>query len=234
MLGVRYPCTPSAKYMQVVQDLFGAEPHLLIVGVDEVGRGCLAGPVSACAYAFHARAQSVDGLKDSKRLSPRQRAALVPILEALGHHGHGEATAAEIDQLGIVAANFLAMERAVHALIVAASMSPGALHVVVDGNQGPSFSPLQLGRIECLVKADDLVPAVSAASVLAKVRRDRWMAAQATHWPGYGFESHAGYGSPGHIAAIQTLGPCSLHRMTFAPLRTTHSTAISRPKTRPF
>ncbi|MGJ7523480.1 ribonuclease HII [Variovorax sp. LT1P1] len=220
--------------MQVVaHELLGVEPHLLTVGVDEVGRGCLAGPVNACAYAFHVQAQQVDGLKDSKRLSPRQRAALVPILEALGHHGHGEATAAEIDELGIVAANFLAMERAVHALIAAASVSPGALHVVVDGNQVPSFPALKLGRIECLVKADDLVPAVSAASVLAKVRRDSWMAAQAAHWPGYGFESHAGYGSPVHIAAIKTLGPCSLHRMTFAPLRNAPPTPSSRPKTRP-
>lgn len=186
-----------------------------LVGVDEVGRGCLAGPVSACAYAFRDGFSTAPRLRDSKKLSASVRESLVPVLEAYGFSGHGSATALEVDELGINAANFLAMRRAVIALAEASSISLSRLHVVVDGNQVPPFVDL-VGRLQCLVKADDLLPAVSAASVLAKVRRDRWMSEMDATFPGYGFGSHAGYGTKAHMDAIEVLGPCSLHRMSFS------------------
>jgi ribonuclease HII len=191
------------------------DADLLIIGVDEVGRGCLAGPVAACAFVFHNASTVIPGLKDSKKLNLKQREALEPILLEAGRHGYGEASAAEIDAIGINPANFLAMQRAIDNLGIT---SLSGYRIIVDGNQMPPLDHLGTGAIECIVKADDLVPAVSAASVLAKVRRDRFMLEAADRYPGYGFESHAGYGTAAHIAAIMALGPCPLHRMTFAPI----------------
>lgn len=197
---------------------FFARGQRMVVGVDEVGRGCLAGPVSACAFAFNADGHAIDGLKDSKKLSPKKREKLVPMLEFAGLYGHGSATSEEVDDMGIVAANFLSMRRALCELMHEHGLIPAQLQVVVDGNQLPPFEDFAFGEFSCLIKADDLVPEVSAASILAKVKRDLWMRAQSVTYPGYGFESHAGYGSALHMQAIEDLGPCALHRMSFAPL----------------
>jgi ribonuclease HII len=188
---------------------------LIVIGIDEVGRGCLAGPVAACAFIFHPGIERIAGLKDSKKLSAKQREALEVTLISSGRHGYGEASSQEIDQLGINPANFLAMRRAIENLQLD-DLSPYA--IVIDGNQIPPFQDMGAGRLECIIKADDTVPSVSAASVLAKVRRDRFMAYSANQYPSYGFESHAGYGSAAHMKAIVDLGPCLLHRMTFAPM----------------
>lgn len=187
-----------------------------IIGVDEVGRGCLAGPVAACAYVFHVADTAILGLKDSKKLSLAQRHALEPTLIASGRHGYGEVSNLEIDEIGINPANFLAMRRAIVNLGID-DLSSYA--IILDGNQMPDFADLGAGHIECIVKADDSVPAVSAASVLAKVIRDRYMSEAALLYPGYGFEDHAGYGVKSHMEAIARLQPCALHRMSFKPMR---------------
>lgn len=188
---------------------------LTVVGLDEVGRGCLAGPVSACAFAFRGEVV-VEGLRDSKKLTDKRRRRLVPTLMSAGWFGFGDASAQEIDALGIVNANFLAMSRALDALESVFDLGRLSWRVVVDGNAKPPWDGL--GDLECLVGADDLVAEVSAASVLAKVRRDDWMAEQSLVHKGYGFELHAGYLTSLHAAALKEQGPCDLHRMTFAPL----------------
>lgn len=207
-----------------------APSQLLTIGIDEVGRGCVAGPVSACAFAFFAGAHAITGLADSKKLTPLKRELLVPKLEAAGMFGHGSASAQEIDEIGIVPANFLAMRRALEQLLESSGLPPSAFHVVVDGNELPPFQDFRFGNFECLIKADDLVPAVSAASVLAKVKRDAWMTARAVEFPGYGFESHMGYGSARHFKAIDEFGPCELHRMTFGTLRNFATPSRSAPR----
>lgn len=188
-------------------------PGFKVCGVDEAGRGCWAGPVVAAAVVF--RADVPPGLADSKQLSARRREALVPLIEAHAWFGIGQASAREIESLNILQATFLAMRRAVQAL------PPLALaRVVVDGNRDPKLQNLPEGcTVETLVKADALVAEVSAASILAKVHRDRLMAELARRHPGYGFEVHAGYGVPAHVAALERLGACPEHRMSFAPLR---------------
>lgn len=207
-------------------DIFNRGP-LMVVGIDEVGRGCLAGPVSACAFAFRVEGTAISKLKDSKKMTPAGREKIIPHLETAGYFGHGSSTSEEIDELKIVAANYLAMRRALENLMQNHGLRAENLHVVVDGNQLPPFEDLGFGRFHCLVKADDLVPEVSAASVLAKVKRDLWMKEQAVEHPGYGFESHAGYGSSQHMQAIRDLGPCALHRLSFTlPAR-------QRPSPRP-
>lgn len=191
----------------------------VLVGVDEVGRGCLAGPVWACAYAFLPGTTAIKGLRDSKKLSARARQRLVAPLQEAGHFGHGRVEADEIDRIGIVPATFEAMRRALVQLQHASGLPWSALDVVVDGNVLPRWDDLPLGHLHCQVKADDLVPQVSAASVLAKVARDTLMAQMEADYPGYGFSQHAGYGTPVHLQAIQRLGATSLHRHSFAPLR---------------
>ena len=188
---------------------------LIQIGVDEVGRGCLAGPVSACAYIFNDGIESLPGLRDSKKMTPKSRAAMEPLLIQSGRHGYGEASQAEVDDIGIDEANFLAMRRAIENLGLY-DLSDFVL--IVDGNKKPPFDDMGIGDIQCIVKADDTVPSVSAASVIAKVRRDRYMADMAEKFPGYDFHSNVGYGSSKHLAAIETMGPCEIHRMSFAPM----------------
>ena len=198
----------------MIDDIF-KRGTLMVVGIDEVGRGCLAGPVSACAFAFRIDGTTIPKLRDSKKMTRGSREKIVPELKVAGYFGHGSSTAEEIDELKIVAANYLAMRRALINLMENHGLVAANLHVVVDGNQLPPFEDFGFGYFHCLVKADDLVPEVSAASVLAKVKRDIWMGEQAIEHPGYGFESHAGYGSAQHMQAIRDLGPCPLHRMSF-------------------
>jgi len=185
-----------------------------LAGVDEAGRGPLAGPVVAAAVILPAR-MLIAGLDDSKKLTERQRERLGGEIRvhALAY-GLGWADAAEIDAVNILGATFLAMRRALLALPVAPA------HVRVDGNRAPSLLGLPFAcSIEAQVEGDRKDAAVAAASVLAKTWRDRWMVAADSRYPGYGFAVHKGYGTAKHLQALRALGPCLLHRKSFEPVR---------------
>jgi len=199
-----------------------------LVGVDEAGRGPLAGPVVAAAVILDP-ARPVPGLADSKQLTARARESLSAALKVRAlAFGIGEATPGEIDALNILQATFLAMRRALEALAAAcaAGGSAGAqgaalvpAHVVIDGNRLPGGEAIFPGaRFEAVVRADALVPAVSAASILAKVHRDAIMAELDRIHPGYGFARHQGYPTAAHRAALGALGPSPVHRRSFAPV----------------
>lgn len=185
--------------------LAGAGP---VVGVDEVGRGPLAGPVTAAAIVFDPRL--ADAVDDSKALSPARREALFETLCSACAVGVGSASAAEIDAINIRRATHLAMRRALLAL----PAPPGL--ALIDGNDLPPDLPC---RARTFVKGDARIAAVAAASIVAKVLRDRLMARAGADHPGYGFDSNAGYPTARHRAALARLGPCPLHRMSFAPCR---------------
>lgn len=186
-----------------------AETRPGTAGVDEAGRGPLAGPVVVAAVLLDP-ARPVPGLADSKRLTARRRCLLAQAVRerALAWtsvHAH----AAEIDEVNILQATLAAMQRAIMAL------RPAPERVLVDGNTCP-----QLGLpVAAVVGGDGREEAIAAASILAKVERDAYMSAQAECHPGYGFERHKGYGTREHVAALQRLGPCALHRRSFAPVR---------------
>lgn len=176
--------------------------------MDEVGRGPLAGPVVAAAVVLSGAGP--EGLRDSKKLTARRRQALAAqIKNSALSWSLGRAEVEEIDQLNILRASHLAMQRAVAGL----SLSPDV--VLVDGNLLPGF-PIPAVAV---VKGDDRVPAISAASILAKVARDEEMIALAEQHPGYGFERHMGYGTRAHLEALRALGPTPVHRRSFAPVR---------------
>lgn len=181
---------------------------MVIVGVDEVGRGCWAGPLVAGAVALK---RPIPGLKDSKKLSKRQREKLsVEIkLEALSI-GLGWVQPAEIDELGLTAAVKLAMERAISAITIDYD------ELIVDGNF--NFFP-QNPKARAVVKADDSVPAASAASIIAKVARDDYMAKIAGSYPVYGFDKHVGYGTAMHMERLKLHGVSDLHRLSFKPIQ---------------
>ena len=180
----------------------------LIAGVDEAGRGPLAGPVVAAAVILDPR-RPVQGLEDSKRLSERQREALAECIRAESlAWSVAWADPAEIDARNILGATMLAMARAV------AGLSRAAALVLVDGDKEPSIA----GPVRSVVRGDALVPAISAASILAKTHRDRWMIALAERFPGYGLELHKGYPTPTHLIRLRQLGPCAIHRRSFAPV----------------
>lgn len=179
----------------------------LIAGIDEAGRGCLAGPVVAAAVILPAD-HGLLGLNDSKQLSAAAREKLFPQIQqrALAW-AIASASVAEIDRLNILQANFLAMRRAVSAL----ELTPALCRV--DGNQDP-----RLGLPTALVVGGDALHAeIMAASILAKVARDRLLVELDVQYPGYGFAQHKGYGTAAHLAALRRLGPCVEHRMSFAP-----------------
>lgn len=185
-----------------------AAPSRLVAGVDEAGRGPLAGPVVAAAVLLDPR-RPIAGLADSKKLSPRRREQLFAAIceRALGY-AIAEASVAEIDGINILQATLLAMRRAVRALV------PAPQAVLVDGNRLPVLDvPAQ-----AVVGGDARVAQISAASILAKVHRDRWCLEADQGWPGYGFAAHKGYGTPAHLAALERYGPCPLHRRSFAPV----------------
>ena len=180
----------------------------LVAGVDEAGRGPLAGPVVAAAVILDDR-QPIHGLADSKKLSPARREALFDDIRAKALCcSVALATVDEIDRLNILQATMLAMQRAVEGL----RLKPAK--VLVDGNRLPPLDVLA----EAIVKGDDKVPAISAASILAKVTRDRMLDELDRAHPGYGFAQHKGYGTALHLAALEALGPTVHHRQTFAPV----------------
>ena len=181
-----------------------------IAGMDEAGRGPLAGPVSAAAVVLDP-ARAPKGLNDSKLLTPEAREDLYEAIMALALAvGVAFATAAEIDQVNIRQATFLAMRRALAAL----ATTPG--YVLIDGNDLP---PYLVCEGETLVKGDAASASIAAASIVAKVTRDRLMRRLCTLHPQYGFSRHMGYGTRAHLAALAAHGPCPFHRMSFAPLR---------------
>lgn len=184
-------------------------PRELLAGVDEAGRGPLAGAVYAAAVILDP-ARPISGLDDSKRLSARRREGLAAeIQQCSAAWAVAQASVAEIDALNILQASLLAMRRAVDAL----SMLPA--EVWVDGLHCP---PLGL-PMRALVDGDRLVPAISAASILAKTARDAAMCELEQRYPGYGFARHKGYGTAQHLRALRELGPCPEHRRSFAPVR---------------
>jgi ribonuclease HII len=188
--------------------------RLRVAGIDEAGRGPLAGPVVAAAVILRPRSR-IRGVADSKVLSAAERARLSVIIrrEALCF-GIGWADRAEIDALNILQATFLAMRRALLAMTVVPD------HVLVDGNRLPSMGGL--GRdvtARAIVGGDATEPAISAASILAKTARDSYMDHMDTLYPAYAFASHKGYGTPDHQRLLELHGPCPLHRRSFAPLR---------------
>lgn len=190
--------------------------------MDEVGRGPLAGPVVAAAVVL--RDGGPAGLTDSKKLTAKRREELAAeIRDSALCWGLGRAEVEEIDRMNILRASHLAMQRAVAALALPPEV------VLVDGNLLPSF-PIPAVAV---VKGDDRVPAISAASILAKVARDREMVALAEQLPGYGFDKHKGYGTAAHLEALRRLGPTSQHRRSFAPVRKLlDSSAIDRSRQR--
>jgi ribonuclease HII len=180
----------------------------MICGIDEAGRGPLAGPVVAGAVILPAKGRP-KGLADSKALTEAARERLFDEIMACAQVGVGQASAAEIDALNIRQATLLAMRRAFDAL---AGMASAAL---VDGNDPPDLGC----AVEAIIDGDAHVPLIAAASIIAKVTRDRLMIAACSDYPGYGFAAHKGYSAPAHLAALETLGPCPIHRMSFKPVR---------------
>lgn len=190
----------------------GALAGRIVVGLDEAGRGPLAGPVVAAAVVLELRrlpAALRDGLDDSKRLTARRRAALAAVLPDYGLTAVAVASTAEIDSLNVLQASLLAMRRAVAAL----GLAPDA--ALVDGKQPPGLAC----PTRCLIGGDGLSLSVAAASILAKVARDSRMDALCLDFPGYGWERNRGYGTHEHLSALRRLGPCAEHRRSFAPVR---------------
>lgn len=185
-----------------------------IAGVDEAGRGCLAGPVVAGACILP-EAYDLPGLNDSKKLTAGKRETLYPLIrEQAVAWGLGVAWPWEIDEINILQATFRAMGRAVRAM----KGEPRFLRI--DGDKLiPNHALLRDIPQECVVKGDGKVPAISAASILAKTFRDRLMVRLADRYPGYGLSKHMGYGTKAHVEAIRRLGPCRLHRLTFRKVR---------------
>lgn len=179
------------------------------IGIDEAGRGPLAGPVYAAAVLF-APDTVLPAVRDSKRLSAAARERLeIEIKAVVPAWAVASASVEEIDGMNILHASLLAMRRAFEALRLTAA------EVLVDGNQVPPGVP---GAVAC-VRGDDTWPAIAAASILAKVERDRVMARLDGAYPGYGFAGHKGYGTAVHLQALEALGPCAEHRRSFAPVR---------------
>lgn len=202
----------SKKAAARCADLFGdvllAQSADLIAGVDEAGRGPLAGPVVAAAVILDPD-NPIEGLRDSKKLSEDVRERLaVEIKEKALCWSVAHATVEEIDEINILQATMLAMKRAIEGL----SITPGL--VLVDGNRLP---PVKL-PMDAIVKGDDLIPAISAASIIAKTTRDGWLREIDKIYPEYGFAKHKGYGVKAHVAAIEKYGVLPVHRKTFAPI----------------
>jgi ribonuclease HII len=178
----------------------------MIVGVDEAGRGPLAGPVVAAAVVLCEG--GIEGLDDSKKLTAKKRSVLEAEIKARCHWAIGLADVAEIDSINILQATLLAMTRAVEALGIGPAM------VMVDGNRLPKWRY----KAEAVIGGDAIHPCISAASIIAKEHRDRLMRGYDLAFPGFGWASNKGYGSAAHLEALRRLGPTPLHRRSFAPV----------------
>lgn len=180
----------------------------MIVGIDEVGRGCWAGPLVAGAVVLR---QPIAGLNDSKQLTKRQRQALSDvILQQAAAVGLGWVSAIELDSIGLTQAVRLAMQRALSQIEITYD------EVIIDG----SYNFLEeVPSVRTLIHADALIPEVSAASIVAKVARDSWMCTQAATYPDYGFDKHVGYGTQLHRDMLAQFGVCELHRRSFRPIQ---------------
>jgi ribonuclease HII len=202
------PSKKSSSLRPVQQVAFAWDQPGLIAGVDEAGRGPLAGPVVAAAVILD-EMRPIAGLNDSKKLTALRRERLYDEIRAKALCcSVAQASVEEIDRLNILQATLLAMRRAVNGL----RLKPAK--VLVDGNRLPVLDMLA----EAIVGGDALIPSISAASILAKVTRDRWCAELDQQYPQYGFATHKGYGTAVHLAALRTHGACPEHRKTFAPV----------------
>lgn len=195
--------------MPVEQTALNWDGPVLLAGVDEAGRGPLAGPVFAAAVILD-DLSPIKGLADSKKLSPLKRDKLYDQIRARALCcSVAQASVEEIDRLNILQATLLAMQRSVQGL----RLKPGK--VLVDGNRLPVLDILA----EAIIKGDSKVACISAASILAKVERDRWCLAIDQEFPHHGFAKHKGYGTAAHLSALQTHGPTVWHRRSFAPVK---------------
>ncbi len=193
------------------------EEGRLFAGVDEVGRGCLAGPVVTGALIldfeklFNLSTKEIGLIRDSKKLSARQRATILPVLKEIAvDYRLDYGTVDEIEELGIVGATFLSMKRALGGLSAAFDL------VLLDGNRPiPNYTKEQ----KTIVKGDSSCFAIAGASILAKQERDSYMIEMGKNFPDYGFESHVGYGTKKHMESLKDFGACSLHRKNFAPVQ---------------
>lgn len=191
--------------MWEIEDSFYSDEIQVICGVDEAGRGPLAGPVCAAAVILPKHAE-LPGLTDSKKLTDKKRRELYPlIMEQAVAYGIGFATEQEIDEINILQATFLAMQRALDQLTVKPDLA------LIDGNREKDFGL----PVKTVVKGDSLSANIAAASILAKVTRDNLMVEMAEKYPPYGFEIHKGYGTKAHYAALREFGASPIHRMTF-------------------
>ena len=181
----------------------------LVAGVDEAGRGPLAGPVVVAAVILPVT-YDLDSLDDSKRLSAPRRKRLVPMIEAQAIAYAVEfIDVKEIDRVNILQATLNGMQRAVE------NLNPAPQRAMIDGNRAPNLSC----EVETIIGGDRLIASISAASILAKVYRDRLMLSMHDIYPAYGFDRHKGYPTAHHLACLKTLGPCPIHRRSFAPVR---------------
>lgn len=180
-----------------------------MIGIDEVGRGCWAGPL--LVVATRQTCELPHGLDDSKKVSPSKRLALAAKIAHSCDIGEGWVSVHEIDGLGLAVAMRLGVARALQAIDAHSDEA-----IIMDGPT--NYCPDQFKQVTCAPKADALYPVVSAASIYAKVTRDEYMKAMVTEHPDYGFESHVGYGTKQHQLALASMGPCDLHRMSFRPV----------------
>ncbi len=195
----------TQKDMWKIEDALYADGIVTICGVDEAGRGPLAGPVCAAAVILP-KHLNIPGLDDSKKLTDKRRRELMPIIkEQAIAYGIGMASHEEIDEINILQATFLAMQRAIDQLKGKADFA------LIDGNREKDFGL----PVKTVVKGDSLSANIAAASVLAKVTRDDLMDEMAKVYPQYGFEIHKGYGTKAHYEALRTYGHCPIHRRTF-------------------
>ncbi|MBU6374508.1 MAG: ribonuclease HII [Bdellovibrionales bacterium] len=220
------PKTPSPK-PSLDHERKSGFPDRIVIGVDEVGRGCLAGPVMAGAFAFTAAEdlhppEWLSQVRDSKLLSSKTRTDLYSKLSSwTAHWAVASASVAEIDSLNILRAAELAMQRAVEQVIEGLRRSLGEkvdsqVHILVDGNRVPSYFR---GKATAIVGGDRLCLSVACASVLAKVQRDELLVRLDQLHPGYGLAVHKGYGTPEHLKCLAKLRPSPEHRRSFAPVR---------------
>lgn len=195
----------SELSMWSIENSFYEKGFQCICGVDEAGRGPLAGPVCAAAVILPQNIE-IPGLNDSKKLSDKRRRELFPIIQqeaiayAIAFSDHKE-----IDEINILQATYLAMQRALDGLQVRPDLA------LIDGNRAKDFGI----AVQTVVHGDSLSASIAAASILAKVTRDDYMLQMAKDYPGYGFEIHKGYGTKAHYAALDTLGACDIHRLSF-------------------